>query len=106
MWGFKTLAVGVELGLFTRLAGGRTMTVEQAAAEFGCPTGLRTCCWPPVRRSGCWRRPATVTATPSWRSSSWSRVARTTSARRCATPTCAPTCPGTASARPCAPIGR
>jgi ubiquinone/menaquinone biosynthesis C-methylase UbiE len=35
VWGFKTLAVGVELGLFTRLAGGRTMTVAEAAAEFG-----------------------------------------------------------------------
>ncbi|RKN27242.1 methyltransferase [Micromonospora musae] len=35
VWGFKTLAVGVELGLFTRLAGGRTITVGEAAAEFG-----------------------------------------------------------------------
>lgn len=35
VWGFKTLAVGVEFGLFTRLAGGRTITVTEAAAEFG-----------------------------------------------------------------------
>ncbi|MFY1682831.1 methyltransferase [Micromonospora sp. WMMD730] len=35
VWGFKTLAVGVEFGLFTRLAGGRTVTVAEAAAEFG-----------------------------------------------------------------------
>ncbi|MEV5823622.1 methyltransferase [Micromonospora sp. PTRAS2] len=35
VWGFKTLAVGVEFGLFTRLAGGRTITVAEAAAEFG-----------------------------------------------------------------------
>ncbi|WP_076472762.1 methyltransferase [Micromonospora avicenniae] len=35
VWGFKTLAVGVELGLFTRLADGRTITVDQAATEFG-----------------------------------------------------------------------
>ncbi|MGK5739372.1 methyltransferase [Micromonospora sp. URMC 103] len=35
VWGFKTLAVAVELGLFTRLAGGRTVTVDEAAAEFG-----------------------------------------------------------------------
>ncbi|MCX4472416.1 acetylserotonin O-methyltransferase [Micromonospora sp. NBC_01655] len=35
VWGFKTLAVGVEFGLFTRLAGGRTITVAEAADEFG-----------------------------------------------------------------------
>ncbi|MGC4790449.1 methyltransferase [Micromonospora sp. DT178] len=35
VWGFKTLAVGVELGLFNRLANGRTLTVGEAAAEFG-----------------------------------------------------------------------
>ncbi|MBO4160433.1 methyltransferase [Micromonospora antibiotica] len=35
VWGFKTLAVGVEFGLFTKLAGGRTVTVAEAAAEFG-----------------------------------------------------------------------
>ncbi|MGC5663464.1 methyltransferase [Micromonospora sp. WMMD723] len=35
VWGFKTLAVGVEFGLFTRLAGGRTVTVAEAAVEFG-----------------------------------------------------------------------
>lgn len=35
VWGFKTLAVGVELGLFTRLANGRTLTVDEAATEFG-----------------------------------------------------------------------
>ncbi|WP_432907160.1 methyltransferase [Micromonospora matsumotoense] len=35
VWGFKTLAVGVEFGLFTRLAGGRTVTVAEVAAEFG-----------------------------------------------------------------------
>jgi hypothetical protein len=34
-WSFKTLAVAVELGLFTRLAGGRTMSVEQAREELG-----------------------------------------------------------------------
>ncbi|WP_019901673.1 methyltransferase [Salinispora arenicola] len=33
-WGFKTLAVGVEFGLFTRLAGGRTITVAETAAEL------------------------------------------------------------------------
>ncbi|MEU8301909.1 methyltransferase [Micromonospora sp. NPDC048909] len=37
VWGFKTLAVGVELGLFTRLANGRTLTVAEASAEFGLP---------------------------------------------------------------------
>ncbi|MFJ6197526.1 methyltransferase [Micromonospora sp. NPDC092111] len=35
VWGFKTLAVGVEFGLFTRLAGGRTINVAEAATEFG-----------------------------------------------------------------------
>lgn len=35
VWGFKTLAVGIEFGLFTRLAGGRAITVTEAAAEFG-----------------------------------------------------------------------
>lgn len=35
VWAFKTLAVGVEFGLFTRLAGGRTVTLAEAAAEFG-----------------------------------------------------------------------
>ncbi len=35
VWGFKTLAVGVEFGLFTRLAGGRSITVAEAADEFG-----------------------------------------------------------------------
>ncbi|MFC8850259.1 MULTISPECIES: methyltransferase [unclassified Micromonospora] len=35
VWGFKTLAVGVDFGLFTRLAGGRTITVAEAATEFG-----------------------------------------------------------------------
>ncbi|MEU8372505.1 methyltransferase [Micromonospora sp. NPDC048894] len=35
VWGFKTLAVGVEFGLFTKLAGGRTVTVAEVAAEFG-----------------------------------------------------------------------
>ncbi|MEV0808205.1 methyltransferase [Micromonospora sp. NPDC050200] len=43
VWGFKTLAVAVELGLFTRLANGRTLTVDEAAAELGLaerPTDL------------------------------------------------------------------
>ncbi|MFE9655958.1 methyltransferase [Micromonospora sp. NPDC006431] len=34
-WSFKTLAVAVDLELFTRLAGGRVVTVKEAAAEFG-----------------------------------------------------------------------
>jgi hypothetical protein len=34
-WGFKTFAAAVELDLFTRLAGGKTITVETAAAELG-----------------------------------------------------------------------
>ncbi|MEU6076231.1 methyltransferase [Micromonospora sp. NPDC047074] len=37
VWGFKTLAAGVELGLFSRLADGRTLTVDEAATEFGLP---------------------------------------------------------------------
>jgi 3-hydroxy-5-methyl-1-naphthoate 3-O-methyltransferase len=34
-WSFKTFAAAVELDLFTQLAGGRSITVEKAAAEFG-----------------------------------------------------------------------
>jgi predicted nicotinamide N-methyase len=34
-WSFKTLAVAVELDLFTRISGGRTITVEKACAELG-----------------------------------------------------------------------
>lgn len=34
---FKTFAAAVELSLFTRLADGRTMSVSEAAAEFGLP---------------------------------------------------------------------
>jgi hypothetical protein len=34
-WGFKTFAAAVELDLFTRLAGRKTITVETAAAELG-----------------------------------------------------------------------
>jgi predicted O-methyltransferase YrrM len=34
-WSFKTFAAAVELDLFTTLAGGRTITVKQATAEFG-----------------------------------------------------------------------
>lgn len=34
-WSFKTLAVAVEMDIFTRLAGGRSVTVEQARTEFG-----------------------------------------------------------------------
>ncbi|MDG4766250.1 methyltransferase [Solwaraspora sp. WMMD406] len=34
-WSFKTLAAAVELDLFTRLAGGRTITVEQLCTEYG-----------------------------------------------------------------------
>jgi 3-hydroxy-5-methyl-1-naphthoate 3-O-methyltransferase len=34
-WAFKTLAVAVELDLFTRLAGGRTITVDGLRAEYG-----------------------------------------------------------------------
>jgi SAM-dependent methyltransferase len=34
-WSFKTFAAAVELDLFTRLADGRTVTVEGARAEFG-----------------------------------------------------------------------
>lgn len=36
-WGFKTLAAALELGLFTRLAGGRTLTLGQLRAETGLP---------------------------------------------------------------------
>jgi SAM-dependent methyltransferase len=36
-WSFKTLAAAVELDLFSRLAGGRTVTVDQARTEFGLP---------------------------------------------------------------------
>lgn len=47
-WGFKTLAAAVELGLFTRLAGGRTLTLKQLAAELGLAdrpaTALLTAC--------------------------------------------------------------
>jgi precorrin-6B methylase 2 len=34
-WSFKTLAVAVEMDLFTKLAGGRAITAAQARAEFG-----------------------------------------------------------------------
>ncbi|NUT22743.1 MAG: methyltransferase domain-containing protein [Hamadaea sp.] len=34
-WSFKTLAVAVELGLFTRIAGGRVVTVADLRDEFG-----------------------------------------------------------------------
>lgn len=34
-WSFKTFAAAVELDLFTRLAGGRTITVSKASAELG-----------------------------------------------------------------------
>ena len=34
-WSFKTLAVAVEFDLFTRLAGGRTVTVREMGPEFG-----------------------------------------------------------------------
>jgi 3-hydroxy-5-methyl-1-naphthoate 3-O-methyltransferase len=34
-WSFKTFAAAVELDLFTRLAGGRTITVKTATAELG-----------------------------------------------------------------------
>jgi hypothetical protein len=36
-WSFKTFAAAVELDLFSRLAGGRTLTVADAQAEFGLP---------------------------------------------------------------------
>ncbi|MET0423778.1 MAG: methyltransferase [Actinoplanes sp.] len=36
-WSFKTLAVAVELDLFTRLAGGRTLSVAGARDELGLP---------------------------------------------------------------------
>ncbi|MFC0508985.1 methyltransferase [Micromonospora costi] len=35
VWGFKTLAVGVELGLFTWLSRTGTATADEVAAEFG-----------------------------------------------------------------------
>jgi 3-hydroxy-5-methyl-1-naphthoate 3-O-methyltransferase len=34
-WSFKTFAAAVELDLFTNLAGGKSITVEKAAAELG-----------------------------------------------------------------------
>ncbi|GAA4688210.1 methyltransferase [Phytohabitans rumicis] len=34
-WSFKTFAAAVELDLFSRLAGGKTITVEKAAADLG-----------------------------------------------------------------------
>jgi 3-hydroxy-5-methyl-1-naphthoate 3-O-methyltransferase len=34
-WSFKTFAAAVELDLFTRLAGGRVLTVQTASTEFG-----------------------------------------------------------------------
>jgi 3-hydroxy-5-methyl-1-naphthoate 3-O-methyltransferase len=36
-WSFKTFAAAVELDLFTRLAGGRTLTVAGAEPELGLP---------------------------------------------------------------------
>jgi hypothetical protein len=40
-WSFKTFAAAVELDLFTRLAGGRAVTVQTASTEFGlCPVEL------------------------------------------------------------------
>ena len=36
-WSFKTFAAAVELDLFTRLAGGRTLTVADAEREIGLP---------------------------------------------------------------------
>jgi hypothetical protein len=36
-WSFKTFAAAVELDLFTRLAGGRTLTVAGAGPELGLP---------------------------------------------------------------------
>jgi 3-hydroxy-5-methyl-1-naphthoate 3-O-methyltransferase len=36
-WAFKTFASAVELGLFTRLAGGRVLTVGDCVAELGVP---------------------------------------------------------------------
>ncbi|MFK3985241.1 methyltransferase [Micromonospora sp. NPDC050397] len=36
-WSFKTFAAAVELGLFTRIAGGRVLTVQGACTEFGLP---------------------------------------------------------------------
>ena len=37
-WSFKTFAAAVELDLFTRLAGGRTLTVADAGTELGLPS--------------------------------------------------------------------
>ncbi|WP_326558627.1 methyltransferase [Micromonospora sp. NBC_01796] len=34
-WSFKTFAAAVELGLFTRIAGGQVLTVQTASTEFG-----------------------------------------------------------------------
>ncbi|RKR92568.1 ubiquinone/menaquinone biosynthesis C-methylase UbiE [Micromonospora pisi] len=34
-WSFKTFAAAVELGLFTRIAGGQVLTVQTATTEFG-----------------------------------------------------------------------
>jgi 3-hydroxy-5-methyl-1-naphthoate 3-O-methyltransferase len=36
-WAFKTFAAAVELGVFTRLANGRALTLPQAAEELGIP---------------------------------------------------------------------
>ncbi|MCY1139186.1 methyltransferase [Actinoplanes sp. Pm04-4] len=36
-WSFKTFAAAVELDLFTRLAGGRTITVAEAEDQLGLP---------------------------------------------------------------------
>jgi 3-hydroxy-5-methyl-1-naphthoate 3-O-methyltransferase len=36
-WSFKTFAAAVELDLFTRLAGGRTITVAEAGEQLGLP---------------------------------------------------------------------
>jgi precorrin-6B methylase 2 len=42
-WSFKTFAAALEMGLFTHLAGGRTVTVEEISSELGLqhrPTDL------------------------------------------------------------------
>jgi len=36
-WSFKTFAAAVEMELFTKLAGGRTLTVAEAEVELGIP---------------------------------------------------------------------
>ena len=36
-WSFKTFAAAVELDLFTRLSGGRILTVAGAESELGLP---------------------------------------------------------------------